>query len=311
MAPLSATDRLRRLLAMVPWIVEHDGPTIEEISARFSVDPAELTTDLETLFMVGLHPFTPDELIEVSIDDGRVWVKYADYFERPLRLTPTQSLALLAAGETLRSIEGADTGGPLERGLQKLAAVVEHHSPSAVGIELDSADTETLETLRQALNEQRAVELDYYSFARDDRSVRMVDPWHLEFQGGHWYLSGWSHDSEAERLFRVDRMNGATITDQEISTSPSQIAVGEFSSTPEHGTVRLELAPAARWVLSAYPCEVVTELDDGGVAVELVYSGTAWLERLLLRLGSDAVIDGEEHRQLATAAAARILERYQ
>ena len=38
--------------------------------------------------------------------------------------------------------------------------------------------------------------------------ARAVEPWRLSFSRGHWYLSGWDRDREAERLFRVDRMAG-------------------------------------------------------------------------------------------------------
>ena len=38
--------------------------------------------------------------------------------------------------------------------------------------------------------------------------TRTVEPWRLSFSRGHWYLSGWDRDREAERLFRVDRMAG-------------------------------------------------------------------------------------------------------
>ena len=85
----------------------------------------ELREDLvKVLFVVGLHPFTPDELIYVmglDEDDNGGWVAIsnADYFSRPLRLTPGQALGLIGAGEALLS--GADPEGPLSRGLAKLA----------------------------------------------------------------------------------------------------------------------------------------------------------------------------------------------
>ena len=45
--------------------------------------------------------------------------------------------------------------------------------------------------------------------------------------------------------------------------------------------------------------------------IEIFVGGDAWLERLLLRLGPDArVVDPPEYRQLAAAAATRILKRY-
>ena len=38
--------------------------------------------------------------------------------------------------------------------------------------------------------------------------ARTVEPGRLSFSRGHWYLSGWDRDREAERVFRVDRMTG-------------------------------------------------------------------------------------------------------
>jgi proteasome accessory factor C len=84
----SATDRVARLLAIVPWIAANDGPTLDEISARFGVPRRKLAEDLEVLMFVGVPPYTPDAMIEVSIEGDRVWLRFADVFARPLRLTP-------------------------------------------------------------------------------------------------------------------------------------------------------------------------------------------------------------------------------
>ncbi|MEA2704963.1 MAG: proteasome accessory factor, partial [Actinomycetota bacterium] len=131
MPKLSADDRLQRLLAVVPWVAGRDGPRLEEVCARFDCREDELVDDLQMLFLCGLHPYTPDMLIDVDIADGRVWIRYADYFARPLRLTPAEGLGLLAAGRTLLATPGAESGGPLERGLAKLAA--------ALGVDADKA----------------------------------------------------------------------------------------------------------------------------------------------------------------------------
>ena len=85
---MSTEDRLKRSLAMVPWIVAHDGPTVDETCARFGCTPPELMRDIELLYLCGLYPYTPDVLIEASVADGRVYIEYAEYFSRPLRLTP-------------------------------------------------------------------------------------------------------------------------------------------------------------------------------------------------------------------------------
>ena len=110
MTSLTALDRLRRLLAVIPWVVEKDGPLIDEIVERFDYRRSELLEDLEhVLFFVGVHPFTPDYLIDVIVAEERVWIRYADWFRRPMRLGAAEKAALYAAGRSVAAI--TDDGG--------------------------------------------------------------------------------------------------------------------------------------------------------------------------------------------------------
>ena len=43
---------------------------------------------------------------------------------------------------------------------------------------------------------------------RDEVSARKVDPYHLLFQGGQFYLLGYSHERDAIRVFRLSRIRG-------------------------------------------------------------------------------------------------------
>ena len=62
-------------------------------------------------------------------------------------------------------------------------------------------------------------------------------------------------------------------------------------------------------MIEQYPVERVEERPGGGWRVRLVASERAWLERLLLRLGTDArVVDGPV--EAASEAAGRLLSRY-
>ena len=148
---LSADDRLQRLLALVPWVAARDGPRLADVCARFGCSEDELVDDLQLLFLCGLHPYTPDMLIDVDIADGRVWIRYADYFARPLRLTPAEGLGLLAAGRTLLATPGADPTGPLARGLAKLAGALGVDVDEAVEISLGSAPEGVMAVLREAV----------------------------------------------------------------------------------------------------------------------------------------------------------------
>src|SRR5436305_15087154 len=164
----SADDRLRRLLALVPWVVAADGPTIAEVCTRFGLTESELIAELDLVWCCGVHPFTPDSLMEVAVEDGRVWIRYADWFDRPLRLTPEEGLALVAAGAALLAVPGADPEGPLARGLRKIADVLGIDPDGAVEVQLGSVSESVLASLREAVTVHRQVEIDYYVYGRDE-----------------------------------------------------------------------------------------------------------------------------------------------
>jgi proteasome accessory factor C len=307
----AADDRLRRLLAMVPWVAAHDGPRIDEVCARFACTEEELMADLDLLFLCGVYPYTPDLLIDVDIADGRVWIRYADWFRRPLRLTPEEGLALVGAGTALQASPGSDPEGPLARALSKLAGVLGVDADETVEVELGAAPPDLLGVLRQAQGESRQVELDYYSFGRDGWTKRVVDPWSVFSAAGQWYLRAYCHRVEGERLFRVDRVRDAVVLDSTFKRPTKQGADGAvFSPRPDDALVVLDLEPGARWVRDQYPHEGAEELGDGRLRVRLRISERAWLERLLLRLGPLArVVEGEPG--VGAAAARRLLVRYE
>jgi proteasome accessory factor C len=307
----SAAERLRLLLAVVPWIVAHDGPALTEVCRRFSMTEDELLAELDLVFLCGVHPFTPDSLMDVVIEEGRVWIRYAEYFERPLRLSPEEGLALVAAGSALADVPGADPDGPLARALAKVAAVLGVEPGESLDIQLGAAPPDTLATLRRAVDEHRRVELDYYTYGRDERSRRTVEPRAVFAAEGAWYLDGYCHRAGADRRFRLDRMAGARLLDETFEPRPGGAPVGSsvFDPDPDDPRVVLDLAPRARWVAEQYPVEAVEERPGGRLRVTLVAGERAWLERLLLRLGLDAVVvDGADGT--AAAAARRLLARY-
>jgi predicted DNA-binding transcriptional regulator YafY len=302
-------ESVRRLLALVPWVAARDGPRIEEVCERFGCTEPQLVQDLELLFMCGLYPFTPDTLIEVTIEDDRVWIRYAGYFSRPLRLTPAEGLFLLAAGSTLLSVPGSDPEGTLARGLAKLGAALGVDPDEAVEVELGHAPPEVLVTLQRAAADHNQVEIDYYSYGRDAWARRVIDPHRVFNAGGQWYVDAWCHRAIGERVFRVDRMRGAELLGTTFEPRPEERAIQTYSPRPDDPVVVLELDPEAQWVAEQYPNEGVEETGGGRRRVRLRVSERAWLERLLLRLGPRArVVEGDG--SIGAGAAERVLARY-
>ncbi len=315
--PKTAGDRLRRLLAIVPWIVANPGVELVQVAKRFGLSQEELIEDLNVVWMIGLPPYTPDALVEVIMEDGKVWIHYAEFFARPLRLSAAQGLALLASSEGLLSVPGSDPEGPLARALAKLAGAMGIDPDEVVDVELGAAEAGLLHELRHAADERTEVEIDYYSYGRDSRSTRRIAPWRVRSTEGAWYVEAWCHQAKDERVFRVDRIAALTRTGARSDHGPAEELSDSSTFRPHQDdpTVTLALQPEARWVVEAYPCTVLEEASDGVIRVSMVIAALPWLERLLLRLGPlvEVVDEGElaGARQLGKNAARRVLRRYE
>ncbi len=315
MSSLSALDRLRRLLAVIPWVVDQGGVELAAVAERFDYPLDQLLQDLEeVVFFVGVHPFTPDCLIEVSIVDDRVWIAYADWFTQPLRLAPDEIMALLVAGRSVAVMADGDDFGPLERALTKMAASLDPAAGEAVQVRLGTGDGDALAVFRRAARDGRVVEIDYYSYGRDAHRVRRIEPHRVFADRGHWYAVAFCREAEDRRLFRLDRVRRFEETGEVFPPeAPDDTAAEVFPLHEELPVIELALDAEARWVADQYPHLGSTTSDDGGLVVQLPVASEAWLARLLLRLGPAARVVqapvglGDD---LRADTARRILSRY-
>ncbi|MDQ1520018.1 MAG: proteasome accessory factor [Actinomycetota bacterium] len=303
-----AEHEVQRILALVPWIVAHPGSTKSELAERFAITEEQVDDDLALVLMIGVPPYSPGDYLDVEEDaDGGVTIRLADYFRRPLRLTPNEGLALLAAGRALLSVPGSDPIGPLATALDKLEAALD-----LPGLVVEVGEPPFLHEVRDAEARHERLSIDYWSAGRDEMTQREIDPLVVFFATGAWYVSAFCHRVGGERMFRVDRIRAVRPTGEHFEASedsgePARV----FNPHPDDPKVTLRLRPSAAWVPESFPTEGVRERRDGTLDVDLVVSEDAWLERLLLRLGPEAKVVAPTDRQsTAAATAARVLARY-
>lgn len=298
---------VQRILALVPFLVANPGIEKRVVAERFGLTPEELDADLDLVLMIGVPPFSGGDYIDVDDDGERVTLLMADSFRRPVRLSPAEGLALLAAGRALLAVPGADETGPLASALAKLEAAL--GSPELV---VSLATPDHLDAVRDAVDARERIEIDYFGATRAAATTRRVDPTAVFCAAGEWYVEAWCHLAEAERLFRIDRIRALRATGEHF-VPPDDLppALDVYRPRADDPRVTLDLKPAAQWVAERYPIETQTRRDNGDLRVRLAVTEPAFLERLLLRLGPDVVVvDPPEWRDLAVEPARRILARY-
>lgn len=313
MTRLNATDRLRRMLAVIPWVSGRGEVSLEEIAERFDYPLDRLRRDLtEVVQFVGVYPYTPDMLIEVDFDEEneRVRFELADYFTAPLRLTPDEALSLVSAGLGLLGSSVGENGA-LERALTKVADRFDVALGDDIEVSLGGASAVTVQEAMRAAHERRCVEIEYHSMHRGEATRRRVEPHNVFSQDGEWYLRGHCRAAGADRTFRLDRVLALSVTDEHFEFDGAA-STTTFAPSEDDVRIVLELQPEAFWVAEAYPVEGVEHVDDA-LLVTLAATSRAWIERLLLQLGPAARLVSSSPplpASLRADAARRLLARY-
>ncbi|HWW90825.1 MAG TPA: WYL domain-containing protein [Solirubrobacteraceae bacterium] len=144
-----------------------------------------------------------------------------------------------------------------------------------------------LAKVETAIFRNKTIVFDYYTMERDEVGSRRVDPYHLLFQGGQFYLLGHAHERKAIRVFRLSRIRGKV----------------SYATKAEHDFHRPAdfdprgYASRADWQLG----------EERGIAEMLISERIAWqVERHFGRYGE--IRDAEPHLDGGPHAGASVEE---
>lgn len=305
---MSATEDVARMLALVPWLLARDAPTVEETRAAFGISEQQLREDVERLNFCGLPGFRGGDLFECDLIGDRIVLRMADELRRPLRLGPAEAVRLVLLVQTALSILDGDLGH-LRSGLEKLrrAAGV----PPTIMVDVEPEAVALGRRLRTAVAQGHRVSFDYQGRADDAPRRRTVDPWAVHVEGGQLYLQGHDLDAGAGRSFRLDRIGSLEVTTEPRQhQAPARLRPPGYEPADDDLRVSLELAPSARWLAEALDPDEVTERRSGGARVVVHTDAPVWLERLVLQAAGGARITApkalrEQVRSRVDAALAR------
>ena len=311
----TAGDRLNRLLAILVYLARVGEAPLADLAARFSVSATELLHDLELAACCGVPPYTPDQLIDLLIDEDRVVAEGLRELAHPRRFTPEEGLALAVAARALLAVPGADDEGDLASALSKLEAVL---GSSRLAVEVDSPPS--LGPLQAALASGEQVEIDYFGASATEPSTRLVDPYQVVVREGKWYLDALCHKANGLRRFQVDRVQAVRPTGRPTQNVDSLSADERealsrpeaFLGASEAVMATVVLPSEARFAVEGLVTQGLEETGDGRVVATIpVSDAEGWFGRLLLLLGPGAeVVDPPALLDAGMKAARRALGRY-
>jgi predicted DNA-binding transcriptional regulator YafY len=299
----SAQDHLLRLLDLVPYLLAHPGAEVGETARKFDVSESQLTKDLDLLFVSGPRHY-PDGLMDVNIEDGRIYLTNARDLAEPVKLSMDEACSLIVGLQALRELPGMRNNEAIVSAQTKLTAAAGDAARigTAVATKLTEDDIDpTLEVLQAALHSRVRVEVDYFVPTRDEITHRLLEPIRIFLHQDTWYLEAWSVDSDGLRNFRLDRIQSATLTDQpatalvdEESLARDRHAVLPYRSGDTDQAVTLLLEPRARWIAAQYNADAAEELGEDRLAARLKVASSTWIPGLVAGLGGSAAVVAPE-----------------
>ena len=276
------TEKLIRQLSLISFLMANRRPVsaleikreVEGYSSmnedafarRFYADRAELESlgislqvekPAEGFFEAELYALPPENyyLRPIEFTDGelaalRTALSLLDgefAYAEPLRL----ALQQVSWGRPSPLVEGEDV--PIDIRL----------STSGGGKEL----SQRLAKIETAISRRKRIEFSYYTMQRDEVSDRKVDPYHLVFRDGQFYLIGFAHERDAVRIFRLSRIKGKV----------SYASKAEHDFSPPENFDRRDYGSRAEWQMG----------EIQGTAQVFVRERIAWLvERDFGKYGS-------------------------
>ncbi len=201
-----ALDRTARLLDLVPFLATHQGISVDDLAAEFSISPSELLEDLTTLWMCGLPGYTALELMDLSFETGYVTISNAETLARPRMLDRNEVLTLILGLETMLEGQGSQKA-PLAL---QIGSLIEKLSQFLDVSRLIQAGTSSSSMVRgvleKSISSRIPLEIDYHSLTRDELSTRIIHPLEFTSLNENEYVFAFCELSNGYRTFKVDRI---------------------------------------------------------------------------------------------------------
>ncbi|WP_170290989.1 helix-turn-helix transcriptional regulator [Neomoorella glycerini] len=185
---------LARIYAIHRWIAAGRYPSVDFIAERLEVSPRTVERDIQLL-----RDFLGAPIV---YDRWHKGYRYEKTFNLPpLQLTEGELLILYLGQQLLSQVGGTPFGQVIRGAMAKLKAML----PEKVSMDLGCLEQDIsfgMEPLRGdaeqllavygdiflAIQENRSVYITYYTASRDAITDRLIDPYHLRFFHGAWYV---------------------------------------------------------------------------------------------------------------------------
>jgi predicted DNA-binding transcriptional regulator YafY len=261
-------NKIERLMNTIIILKTHPGIQVESLARILNISCRTIYRDFKTLDLAGLP---------VHSSTGPHGGYYIDehYFLPPLRFTGEEAASLFLAGNVKDSISF---------NIQKLKDYEDY--------------SETFALLNEAILNKKQIHLKYYTISRDEITTRTVNPYHLMFRQGVWYLIAYCHWRKKTKIFRIDRIKELHLTEDTFTVS-YKFSLSDYMGKSwqvirgKDQKIRVKIfLPVSRWAKEElrHPTQKIRKLSDGSIIFSAEVSGITEVKKWILGMGSYAEV---------------------
>lgn len=212
-------NRIDRLSAIVIMLQSSSSIKIKQITDRFNITTRTVYRDIKALEEAGI-PIAGDSRMGFSLVEG--------FKLPPLMFTEKEAFAFLAAEKLVDRFSDAGFKEGYKSGIEKIKSVMRlaeidtmdnlNHSVSSLDFQFKNpADSQNiLQLLMSEISKRKKVNISYFSYNRQEASIRQVDPIGIFFSMSNWYLIAFCNIKKDYRTFRVNRIQEILKTDEDF-----------------------------------------------------------------------------------------------
>lgn len=296
-----ARAELVRLLLIHREITEKKYPTHARLATLCNVSERTIKRDMKLLKDEFDAPFVYD------------YKEHGFYYSKPFILLPhgfgdPELMALCMTLEVADSFRNTPFADALKGAIGKVQLLLPSdmalgNSPPCISRVPDPMPPEeagaiiNFNMLLSAIKDARQVRMTYYTITRDSEESRVVDPYHLYFSYGMWYLYAYCHSRQQTRDFAVRRIRKleilpSTFTPPDPQTLHASLASRFTNEAPLNNSDATEVvirfdSTGARWIRERewHSSQQRVDHPDGSCTLTMTVSGLAGIRRWILGFG--------------------------
>lgn len=244
-------------------------------------------------------------------------------------LSSSELTSLLVARRLLHDISGSGIEKEITSAVDKITSFIKKHTSGSDKmddcisfhlVEYAPAPEDTFKAVLEACMKKMSLTFKYSSPAREERTERMIDPYHLFNYMGTWHLIGYCHMRGEIRDFRINRISDIKITDRYFAVKNNfnfkdyfQTSFGLYKGAFSKQIILRFTPEKAKWIADQiwHKDQKSKILEDGSLELSFPVSDFTEIVREILKHGAGVeVVKPEELKGIIKQEAEKIVKIY-